>query len=135
VEAEDGTGGEWKPDKQPDYDETNWYEYAPSGRTQGILCIDENAPEHELVAKLAHELGHACTTQDDLDARQSPEDEWASEWAADWYAVKRWGFGAEIESIRDNRDRLHHGPSPGKPFSTETGDYFLDEDYICHKPS
>lgn len=65
-----------------------------------------------LDSTLAHEFGHACTRREDLDRRNAPTDEWASELAADWYAY-RWGFGREIARLRANRDLPHHLGAPG----------------------
>lgn len=66
------------------------------------------------VATIAHELGHAATTEYDFDRRYqeigSPE--WASEGCADYYAY-RWGFGREIRRHNRERSFAHHGGLPG----------------------
>jgi hypothetical protein len=79
--------------------------------------------EHDanLAATIAHELGHACTSNDDCERRGVLDDEWASELAADWYAYK-WGFGRLIARDRKNRNWLHHGPAPRSHFSIIGGD-------------
>jgi hypothetical protein len=130
-ETADGTLGEWKADKETD-DQATWC-YA-KGETPGIIYVKEQLSRRKLVAIMAHELGHACTTDEDIEERGSwLEDEWASELTADWYADKRWGFGAELKSIRKRRDRMHHGAGPGESFSTEHGEFRIDEDYVCHR--
>jgi hypothetical protein len=133
-ETEDGTMGGWKADEPRDDDAATW-EYG-FGETPGILYVNEDLPLPELVATMAHELGHACTVREDLEARGSElEGEWTSELTAHWYAVTRWGFGAEIEPLRDRLDRRHHGPWPGETFSTGQGEFFIGEDYVCRKLS
>ena len=72
-----------------------------------------------LVAVIAHELGHACTSQADFDRRAGHRDEWTFEMCADNYAHK-WGFGEEIERHRHERVFSHHGPAPNSEF-TESG--------------
>lgn len=64
------------------------------------------------IATVAHELGHACTREDDFWKRDGLDAEWASELCADMYAYK-WGFGREIARSRKERDFMHHGPPPG----------------------
>ncbi len=133
-ETEDGTMGQWKEEKPPEYDETNWNEYDASGGTPGILYVKEDLSRPELVAIMAHELGHACTTPDDLKARGSIlEDLWTSELTALWYAVERWGFRREMNIIRPKLNRLHHGPWPGDEFDTGQGKFIIGKDYICRK--
>ncbi len=131
-ETADGTTGEWKADKPRDDDPATWvYGYEA---TPGLLSVDEKLPRLELVAVLAHELGHACTVSEDLEARGSMlEDEWVSELTALWYAVERWGFQAEMNAIRPKLNRLHHGPWPGEEFETEQGKFIIGKDYVCRK--
>jgi len=42
----------------------------------------------DFAAIVAHEFGYACTRQEDIERRNAPSDEWASEAAADWYAYR-----------------------------------------------
>ena len=81
------------------------------------------------VGVVAHEFGHAFSSEDDIYERSGPEDEWNSEAAADMHAV-RWGL-LTCEAIRDRHRRnteglqqgvetigsawKHHGPPPGGP--------------------
>jgi hypothetical protein len=131
-ETEDGTMGEWKQDLADD-DPATW-DYGV-GETPGVLYIDESHTPTELIAILAHELGHACTVVEDREAREAPSDEWASEATADWYAVRRWDFGTEMEVRREGRDRLHHGPWPGETVEAgkEKVKFILGEDYVFRK--
>jgi hypothetical protein len=62
---------------------------------------------------IAHEFGHAVSTDADMARRRAPDDEWASELAADWYAYK-WGFGRDVARARSSRRLGHHGPGPGQ---------------------
>lgn len=78
----------------------------------GTVFVTEDKGEPEMIGLLAHELGHACTTREDLDRRCAPDGEWASELSADWYAYK-WGFGRFISRARRTRQWSHHGPTPG----------------------
>ena len=77
---------------------------------QGIIAL---APDADVVAVAAHELGHAATTEDDMIRRQAPDEEWASELAADYYAYK-WGFGRAIAKQRPRRYIGHHAAGPGQ---------------------
>ena len=79
------------------------------------VYVAENQEPWALEATLAHELGHVCSTQSDLDRRTTEDNEWASEGAADWYAYK-WGFGKLIARDRRTRDLHHHGWWPGQTF-------------------
>lgn len=66
----------------------------------------------DAVAVVAHELGHACTREDDFEDRlNNPLGEaCALELCANYYAFK-WGFEEQI--TRADRDVLHQGPLPG----------------------
>ena len=52
-------------------------------------------PPWKIVAVVAHEFGHACTTEADVRRRHSPKRKWAYELCADWYAYQ-WGFGSVL---------------------------------------
>jgi hypothetical protein len=73
----------------------------------------------DLVAIVAHELGHAATTEDDLYERSALPPEWASECCADFYAY-RWGFGPELRAARPYASAGHHGPGPDEEFTCES---------------
>ncbi len=79
-ETADGTLGEWKRlpcDPDPD-DPGTWYQQA------GVIYLAEHG-DHDLIATVAEELGHACTRLIDLDRRgKMPVEEWRSELTADW---------------------------------------------------
>lgn len=79
------------------------------------LCRElADAPEFQLLATIAHELGHAAATQDDFERRDHVlgDSEWASESCADYYAY-RWGFGRQVRKTNQTRDLGHHGGLPG----------------------
>ena len=113
-EAADGTSGEWKP-TPVDPADFPWgmIPYELEMRPPGEVAVWEGLEESQLVATLAHEFGHACTTSDVLERRNATSDEWASELAADWYAYK-WGFGRQIARARKGRDHVHHCAGPGQ---------------------
>ena len=124
-QAADDTVGEWKrlrPHADP---------FRP-GANDGVLWLLE---QHDnLIASVAHELGHACTRYEDLERRGACSDEWRSELAADWYAY-RWGFGREIARDRKSRVWLHHGPAPGTEDTVESDDgqentYFVTRNFV-----
>jgi hypothetical protein len=113
--------GEWKRDpdvkarrledlQDPVIDE------AEMGYGPGTLYVAEHHPD--LIATVAHELGHAATRWEDTTRRGGPSDEWKSELAADWYAY-RWGFGRAIARGRKTRAWLHHLGGPGFRFSED----------------
>lgn len=79
---------------------------------RGVVVLPPGAG----VATVAHELGHAMATDADLERRNAPEDEWASELAADYHAY-RWGFGRAIARARPHRLFTHHGAGPGQRIS------------------
>lgn len=74
------------------------------------------------VATVAHEIGHAAATAKDMQHRNAPDQEWASEAAADRYAYL-WGFGREIRSRIETRSLGHHGPARGQCIEWE-GKYY-----------
>jgi len=80
------------------------------------LCRElTDAPEFRLLSTIAHELGHAATTQEDFEKRDSAlggDSEWASESCADYYAY-RWGFGRQVRRCQRTRRVGHHGGLPG----------------------
>jgi hypothetical protein len=136
------TVGEW-------HGRTGWAAYreidpvtipgAVRDRMDEVVCGIVELPEvgwvteEVLAASAAHEFGHACTRQTDIERRRAPEDEWGSEAAADWYAYK-WGFGSLIARARKTRDFGHHGPGPGEVAHLEyTGrSYRLSRNFVYH---
>ena len=89
------------------------------------------AGAHDLSAIAAHEFGHACTRQEDIERRNAPSDEWASEAAADWYAY-RWGFGRRIRRDRKLTDWVHHGVSPGGKIGDFGKTYKVSRNFVYH---
>ncbi len=81
--------------------------------TPGRILIDEDLQPLRLLALFAHELGHTCTGEDDLEFTHAPSDEWASELSADRFAYK-WRFGEAIAVQQKLRDRWHHCGGPGE---------------------
>ena len=119
--AADGTHGEWI---ARTFEQIYWnadpFELSDEIRLQwdewhsGVVeVLEVGRTESQLLAVIAHELGHACSTREDISRRAAPFDEWGSEAAADWYAY-RWGFGRYIGAGRKSRSLGHHGPGPGK---------------------
>jgi hypothetical protein len=76
-----------------------------------------------LAGLAAHEFGHACTRQIDIERTNAPDEEWASEAAADWYAAK-WGFGKERGSYRRWDVFGHHGAKPRGKIKDEHGQWW-----------
>ncbi len=114
VELVDVTGfsneadrGEWKPTREPTIEEIRADVRVADGIFFGNVFLAPDIPEEKLVAIVAHEFGHAATTDDDLIDVGGPSDEWRSELAADRKAIG-WGFKTEIMSHRETVDRLHH---------------------------
>ncbi len=155
-EVEDGTRGWWKPDETGSnfwLQSPEWQAWwgrldrlfggAEHGRVYGTMELPDD--ERLTAADVAHEMGHAFTSDDDLAERNAPHDEWASEAAADMHAV-RWGL-LTCESIRrrhaDNVAAVagqsptcgsawqHHGPPPGGDwFETDGARWRLREDFV-----
>lgn len=116
-----GTNGQWFLFPFQDFGEQATF-YRMNGGEHGqgygrMELLDDNQLTPDIVA---HEMGHAFTSEDDLYKRNGP-DEWASEAAADMHAV-RWGL-LTCESIRRRHAAavaaeagncwMHHGPPPG----------------------
>ncbi len=125
-ETADGTLGEWKP-LPCDPDDPGTWDQEP-----GVVCLAEHG-DHDLIATVAEELGHACTRWIDLDRRgKMPSEEWRSELTADWYAY-RWGFGRNIARSRKTRDFAHHGPRPGEQFEWNGVKYRITRRFVVHR--
>jgi hypothetical protein len=111
----DGTMGWWRR-LEPVTSMPETWDFGDLG-TPGVLYVDDTLDFVDLVPNIAHELGHACTTDDDLAETGGPDDpEWTSELTADRYAY-RWGFGPAIGRRRKHRDSGHHGFAPGTEFT------------------
>ncbi len=93
----------------------------------GLVLLRKGFQTEELVALIAHELGHAATVYADYMRRGPVSEEWQWELAAAWYAYK-WGFGREIARHRKNRDWGHHYAGPGKIVLE-----FSPRDVYCYK--
>jgi hypothetical protein len=108
-----GMLGQWCPDPDlPPWD-PNLPDPDHLRPTCVVMLLDK---EHEhLVATVAHEFGHACSTDEDRRRRGGPDEEWATELTADWYAC-RWGFGREIARQRPTLRWIHHLGGPGFKF-------------------
>ncbi len=126
-----GVMGEWQRDNRyvdPDY-------LIAMGRGdevgRGVLLLTD-APSDELSAIIAHEFGHVCTRDEDLQRRGDVDGEWASEFAADWYAY-RWGYGRMIACNRKTRHLLHHGATPGQVFEVDDQRYRLSRNFVVHR--
>lgn len=77
---------------------------------RGVILLSPIA--EDLLAVVAHELGHACTTAEDMAKRKVAGRDWAIELSADSYVLK-WGLGQSLDQIRPYRNAQHHGPAPG----------------------
>jgi hypothetical protein len=106
--GEPGALGEWKRTSFPKtVEELRADPRLAEGITWGNLLLAPEIPAAKLVAVIAHELGHALTTGEDLEDVGGPSDEWRSELAADRKAIS-WGFKVEIEASRKTSDPIHH---------------------------
>lgn len=81
----------------------------------GVCYLKNDISYDDAIGIVAHEFGHACTSDADLQRRGVVPDEWASEMAADRNAY-RWGFGKQIAASRKTRAFEHHGVAPGATF-------------------
>lgn len=113
----DGTGGEYK-DDPVEHEIGKALDWGLGYDNPCTVYIVEGGELWKLTAVVAHELGHVCTTFDDLERRGGGPDEWCGEMAADWYAY-RWGFGRLIARDRQTRNYMHHGPAPGTEFEEQ----------------
>ncbi len=105
--SDDAAMGEWKPSREPTFEEIRADVRVADGIFFGKVLLAPDISEEKLVAIVAHEFGHAATTDDDLIDVGGPSDAWRSELAADRKAIG-WGFKTEILSHRETVDRLHH---------------------------
>jgi hypothetical protein len=143
VEIADGTRGEWVAISFATFEEEKAFYSSVSeahGRGYGIIKLMDT--DDLTIKDVAHELGHAFTSDEDLVERGGP-DEWASEAAADMHAV-RWGL-LTLEDIRQRYQRntahvgqeignpawIHHGPPPGGGWIENDGArWWLQEDFV-----
>lgn len=119
---DEAVAGAWTDDRSP-------YSQEDMDST-GVVRVREDRPDVRLRLILAHEFGHAVTTDDDLFEQEAPSDEWSSECAANRYA-HRWGFHEELKLFWDDADINHHGPPPGVECEEDGGRYIVSEEYIC----
>ncbi len=144
AEAADGTSGQWFPESfnSPEEQRAYYLRYGDAGDGYGTLKLLDSTDI--TVGIVAHEMGHAFTSEDHLYERAAPDDAWAMEAAADMHAV-RWGL-LTIPDIRDRYERntsapseidplgtcwLHHGPPPGGDgFELWGRRWHLNEDFI-----
>lgn len=86
--------------------------------------------DDELVATIAHELGHAITTAADVRLGMFGDPVWDVEAAADRHA-SRWGFAALIAADIGRRAPGACAPAPGKWFMRDMTYYRTRSDYTC----
>ncbi len=112
-------------------DPSTWSWGLPGGPVE-VFILEK---QEDLIATTAHELGHACTQEEDLERRSCPSDEWAWELAADWHAY-RWGFGRDIVKTRRSRELVHHLGGPGSEFAEEINGigyhYRITRNFVVH---
>ena len=118
-DPEDGDLGQYCP-ASANFEDPQTYGYGQDD-TPCVIKLLDSLSTNSIPGVLAHELGHAATTENDRIRRGATSDEWRSELAADWYAYK-WGFGREIAKQRKSRDWVHHGPKPGAIYEESFGD-------------
>jgi len=146
ADAEGGDCGQWLDDAFLSLaEQIAWYERFGDehGRGYGTMKLLDSDALSTLV--VAHEMGHAFTSDEDLDDRGGP-DEWNSEAAADMHAV-RWGL-LTLEDIRhrflrnlgEQEDETcgaawtHHGPVPGGDWFEDAGvRWRLGEDFVFER--
>lgn len=106
-----GFAGMWKPDG-------SWGEFFTA---RGLIALTDRPGN--LMAIVAHELGHACTHKEDAERRAVtlPGSRWAIEMCTNYYAYK-WGFGRHMARARKAQDGLHRGPAPGETVLSEHED-------------
>jgi hypothetical protein len=149
VEAAAGTQGQWNPADFKSLDETVAFYRRfgdDHGQYFGVLELLDTAQLSTQV--VAHELGHAFASLEDLMGRDAPTDEWASEAVADMHAV-RWGL-LTLDDIRQRHaDNIagpvavelttvtawvHHGPVPGGGWIEIYGDRWrLSERFVFER--
>jgi len=138
AECEEGTMGEWRVTGMPRMVTTPWGGEEPEDQDQRRGVVLVNPATVDLIATVAHELGHVMATDDDMYERHAPSDEWASEATADYHAF-RWGFEAAIRTHGIVRDRIHHPCLPGDPPEAAGGYHTpglawwrVDDDFVFH---
>ncbi len=114
-EMVDGTQGHWV---SVPVGEATWYTnrkfFGDPDNDPGEIRFPDFYSKN-LIANIAHELGHVCVREEDRKRRLktiTKNSEWAEEMSADYYALT-WGYRKEIELSRKGRDFGHHGPLPG----------------------
>ncbi len=126
--SQDRTVGRWD-SKATLYDKDGrWVE-------EGIVYLSRElarGPRWKIVAVVAHEFGHACTTEADVRRRHCPKRKWAYELCADWYAYQ-WGFGSELRQYMPSRDMKHHLAGPGTEFQVGERRYQITRHFVCRR--
>ena len=82
--------------------------------------------EKPFMAILAHELGHACGTMDEIRSRNMPDNSWAEETVADMYVYK-WGFAGLIKGKKNAG--MSGGLKPGRQEVINGTTYVLSSDF------
>lgn len=101
---------------------------------EGILSVSTDEKNLEkILFIMAHEFGHVCTTEKDLDRRASPFIEWAYEAAADWYLCK-WGYRGLYKKYRKGCRIGHHGAISEDEVNFESLDksytFYLSKNFV-----
>lgn len=134
--TDDGaTGGQWFLFPFEEYEEAEEH-----GRGHGRMELSDD--DQLTPNTVAHEMGHAFTSDEELIERGGPSDEWASEAAADMHAV-RWGM-LTLDDIRMRNERneenalvdgvFHHGPVPGGGWVEIYGERWrLRDDFVFER--
>jgi hypothetical protein len=95
---------------------------------RGFVLVDEFVLNPFLV--LAHEFGHAVTTESDLAEQGSFNESWNDEMAA-WRYVHHWGFDEELKPFLTyaENDR-HHCSGPGKTIEIDGERFVVTDDFL-----
>jgi hypothetical protein len=134
----DGTCGEWIGRTFEQAYGGNPFDFSDNIRLQWVECesgvlelLESGQTEAQIMATAAHELGHACSMNEDIERRRAPDDEWGSEAAAEWYGYK-WGFGRLLAAARKTYRLSHHGPGPRQTVETDGRAFKLSRNFVYH---
>lgn len=107
------------------------------GRWPGIIKLQDN--DGLTIGTVAHELGHAFTSDDEIKSRCAPTYDWANEVAADMHAM-RWGLltckdiqRRNINNTGSRRSKFHYDLPPGAECVIYGQPYRMTKDFIFER--